>query len=73
MEKARFKVGDKVRLSQQFIDEMNEMGFTWYKEMEGIVMTVKEVLMYNGYAVDESPYLVSESWVEGVPDDARDQ
>lgn len=69
----RFKVGDKVRLTQKFIDEMNSMGFTWYKDMEGIVMTIKEVIDYNGYSVDETPHLVSDLWLEEAPEDAGDQ
>lgn len=69
----RFKVGDKVRLTQKFIDEMNSMGFTWYKEMEGIVMTIKEVIDYNGYSIDEAPYLVSDLWLEEAIEDAGDQ
>lgn len=69
----RFKVGDKVRLTQKFIDEMSGMGFTWYKEMEGIVMTIKEVIDYNGYSVDEAPYLVSDLWLEEANDDAGDE
>lgn len=69
----RFKIGDKVRLTQKFIDEMNSMGFTWYKEMEGIVMTIKEVIEYNGYSVDEAPYLVSDLWLEEATENAGDE
>lgn len=69
----KFKPGDKVRLTQKFIDEMSSMGFTWYQEMVGITMTIKEVVEYNGYSVDEAPYLVSELWIEEVPEDAGDQ
>lgn len=69
----RFKVGDKVRLTQKFIDEMSGMGFTWYKEMEGIVMTIKEVLEYNGYSVNEVPYLVSDLWLEEAIENAGNE
>lgn len=69
----RFKVGDKVRLTQKFIDEMSGMGFTWYKEMAGITMTIKEVVDYNGYSVNEAPYLVSDLWLEEAIDNAGDK
>jgi hypothetical protein len=69
----KFKPGDKVRLTQKFIDEMNAMGFTWHQEMVGITMTIKEVADYNGYSVNETPYLVSELWIEEVPEDAGNQ
>lgn len=69
----KFKPGDKVRLTQKFIDEMNAMGLTWHQGMVGITMTIKEVVDYNGYSVNEAPYLVSELWIEEVPEDAGDQ
>lgn len=69
----KFKPGDKVCLTQKFVDEMNTMGLTWHQGMVGITMTIKEVVGYNGYSVDEAPYLVSELWIEEVLEDAGDQ
>ena len=69
----KFKPGDKVQLTQKFIDEMSSMGFTWYKDMVGITMTITEAVDYNGYSVNEAPYLVSELWIEEAKDDAGNQ
>lgn len=69
----RFKPGDKVRLTQKFVDEMSSMGFTWYKGMAGITMTISGVFECNGYSVEEAPYLVSDLWLEEATEDAGNE
>lgn len=66
------KPGDKIRLKQSFVDEMDDSNFTWHNCMVDIPLTVKDILDV-GVSIEEQPYLLSYNWIEEVPEDVGDQ
>ena len=69
----QFQVGDKVRMKQEVLDELDREGtWAWHESLKGKVLTVSMIdagLVWVDYYVVESPFCLAEKWLEAAKDE----
>ena len=68
---ALYKAGDKVRMRQDVLDELDREGhWAWHEALKGKVLTIsmfdEGIAGWVDYYVIESPFVLAEKWLELV-------
>lgn len=69
---ALFEIGDKVRMKQSVLHELDAEGvWIWHESLKNKTLTVASIIMdqpgsWIDYYVEESPFILAEKWLELV-------